>query len=70
MVTPKFDPNAFKKVQSDIKGSLDNFSKTFQDMFDEKIEQNEMQSYDSAQSYKIQYLNQYGVHCTIPSLYV
>ena len=29
-----------------------------------------MKEYENAQSYKIQYLNQYGVHCTIPSLYV
>ena len=38
-------------------GGIGNISRTFQDMFDEKIEQKEMRSYDKAESYKIQFLN-------------
>lgn len=51
------DSQKFKNVQKNIMGGIGNISRTFQDMFDEKIEQKEMKSYDKAESYKIQYLN-------------
>ena len=49
---------------------LDKINQTFQDMFDEKIDEGMVDNFDSAQNYKQQYINQYGVTSTIPSLYV
>ena len=47
---------------------MDSLSRGLKDLVDDKNDEEEVENFDTAQNYKTQYLSQYGVTCTIPSL--